>query len=696
MAIRHITNDFSCFAPGGAPAPTTSFDGNKANQDFQDVCDIDGAQRIRGTKCTEKNSNAATCEIWLANDGGAKDVAEAGDKVIIYYNNGGTATYWKTTIQVSGSDCYISFGNAQMYDPTAALSVIADYSAAGLRNGLTIRVFPGGDTLKISYDMIMLTDGAAGALQADNIINPTTGNDIATDVNDLKTRVDVALDGAGALNSGIVTATSLDIDEVNAANSCVNLLEAGNLQQEGTDEKHLYGVEDTGGITPFLERVVVDGWTVSQGGIAAGSNEGFLFPLDDQYDQDAFKGKAVTVQYRVRVTVANKIEIGTYDDDASFQMTTQTISANTWTDVTVTKTIGASATEVKGAIRATAACTFYVLKPQLNVGDVSYAFSCSPYFAAKDIAMSYHADNLLFNGGFENWTLSTQPDGWHMVGTPTLGAGTSFFEGAYDCEITCDQDEGLRQYLGIVTNQGAGAVPAVNEGRIINYLQGRYVNLAVSMVRIAGADPIRISIHSHNGAVETETYKDIIPGVVYNRYSISHLIQSDALYVWVEIVNRTGASVGQQVAIDAAMVNVGTFPLLYHESWGWRGTPYHFFSAVALTVASLNAQGVPAGRYPMYLGVTGQAQLILKAAVYAITAPAGGNNTLRALPDGSNGVTVTLLAGSNNAVGHVTDYTDTNHICSVYLAADVSAIGGGANEADDVILTLWAYEYNPV
>jgi hypothetical protein len=406
----------------------------------------------------------------------------------------------------------------------------------------------------------------------------------------------------------------------------------------------------------------------------------------------------------VRSNTENSVSIGIYDDVGllSVSVPAQTLAANTWTRVSVSKTFNAAAIDFYAALVANQACIFYFNEPQMNVGSTSAAFAPGPYSDAARIMMETDNDNYLYNGGFEKWTLSTQPDGWALVGAPTVIAYAALGlvgDGGQAAELTLDPDEGIRQYLGVVTGGGLAANILNNEKRIVSMLWYKYVTFAVDILRMAagGSDPIRIGIYDRDNAGNTEEGTvDVYPETsVWSRYYVTKRIQNDATQVYVEVADRTIGSAGQHILVDSAMVNVGKFPMQYRASMGWRQERWDFgYNGAAADTQYCSIQGVAGGlgaaRYP--LCDTADQYVIGRIAARCMTAPAvSGVFTLGIDGDGTLGVTLTNPAVE--ADNHITSYTTATYHCDNYLESPFYSAGGGANEATNTVISVWGYYY---
>lgn len=706
-----IANELTGFPHSGSVSETYTIIAEEYNENFQTVCDAIGARYIRGVNCTDKNSVAGTCEIWLQEPNGQKDVCDSGWYALIYYS---TTHCWETTVSVSGTDCYITFADAQCQFPAAPVG-IGDYADSAFIDALHIILAP--KRVYFPKTWLITADGAPGAIQAADIIDNATGNSLATDVGAIKTRVDVALDGSGNLNADVVTPASLDSDAVSLTDCDDNILTAGDMQSDGVDQKHLFGVENAG--TPCATEIAVEttethGWPRAQKGVATGTDQGFILPVNPHYLNPGaagpLAGRAVSVSVWVYCSVENGIKIGIYGSAGGYDdsVPAQTLTANTWTRIGLTKTFNAGDQTYYMSIRSAlaGATTFYFNEPKLNLGTTNFEFSSSPYGDAARVMMETLPDNLLYNGGFENWTLADRPDGWAMVGDPVMvvqsygdGNPVNPHQGKSCVNITdLDEDEGIRQYLGLVTGGGVVGSELTNEDRILGLCRGRETLFSVFLKRAdgGGADPITIKINSYNGTTNTYNSVEILPpafDVDWARYYLIHTIQEDATQVYVEICNREVGSTNQKIYIDSAMVHVGEFPMLYRPSAGWREMRWDFgFYGNAVDSEFMTAEGVgggaTAGRYP--IPETAHAYLILKVAARCLTSPAI-SGTWTPNIDGDNILTVTITNPDLEADVHLSDYTAIATECTDYLQAPVYTGGGGANECTDTIFSAWGY-----
>jgi len=694
MANKWVTHDHTNYPPGGPLSATYLADADEFNQNYQDVCDAVGARYIRGVSCADKNSTSTTCEIWLQADGGQRDVCDAGWHALIYH---GASNVWDTTVAVSGSDCYVVFGDSELENP--ATSGISDYSAAAFIDALHIVLFP--KKMRLPKDWVITTSGANGGLSTAEIFHE--GEALSTFIASVKDRVDVVLDGAGNLKADVVDSTAIDGADAVKFDSAVNLLAGGSLEHYGDRHDLLFKVEPITGSTCEITEVAAetDGSVRAQKVIAAGSNEGFTLPLSPNFAEGILAGKDVSASFRVKATVANSLEIGFWEDSTSYSGTTPTIDAGTWTTVTFTKTIGSTTADVRAYIRSTTGpVTFYVARAQMNLGDKCFGFSIGPYEDAARILMDTTQDNLFFNGGFERWTLTSggaPPDGWFAIGSASLGwelgDGVAPGTGYKTCVATLDANDGLGQYLGLVT--GDSTTELANENILVGLVRGSKVCASVDLMLDATTttgDTLTLVLGDYDGTnVEEEDFQVKPPSDEMRRFTVYKDIQTDAKQVYFKILNETAEQV--VVNVDNAMLHVGEFPLKFKPSAGWREMRWDFSDEIAVPSEDMDTLGFQGGRYPM--PATAGAFLMLKAAARCLT-PGNLQTTYQLYVDSTsyNGISVTIPATpTEEGANHVTDYEVDAHECVDYIAAPYCSETGDVTAAAFVIFSVWGYYY---
>ncbi|MEE9457593.1 MAG: hypothetical protein V3W11_10640 [bacterium] len=699
MANKWVKYDHSNYPPGGPLSANYLADADEFNQNYEDICDAVGARYIRGIACADKNSTETTCEIWLQADGAARDVCDSGWYALIYY---GASKVWETLVSVSGSDCFIVFGNDQLENPTT--SGISDYSDTAFIDALHIMLFP--KKMMLPKDWVITTSGAAGCLSTQEIYHESES--LSTFIAKVKSRVDAVLHAdTGELLADVVDSTAIDGSEAVMMDSALNLLAGGSLEHYGDQHNLLFKVEAIPGSTCEITENPddTDGSARAQKVIASGSNEGITLPLNPNFADGILAGKYVAATFRVKATVADSLEIGFMEDSTCYG-TSPDITVDTWTTVTVTREITAGTDEVRAYVRSTPLdpVTFFVARAQMNIGEKAFGFSIGPYEDAAQILMDTTQDNLFYNGGFERWTLAegAPPDGWFGEGTASFsaeaGAAVGACTGNKYCLATLAANDGMGQYLGLVTDTAYGA-NCVNENILVGLVRGAQVSASVDLrLDTTTSEPITLVLGDYDDTTSTEeTTLEVYPlNDEMRRFTIYKEIQGDARQVYFKILNKHGTT--KDVKIDNAMLHVGEFPLMFKPSAGWREMRWDFSDVTAEEGVKMDALGIQDGEYPMPQEAA--AYLMLKAAVRCLTAPgSGGTDTIYQLcVDGTpaNGISVAIPEDVYYADNHITDYNDVNDQCKQYLTApECTQINGGGTEAGNVIFSVWGYYYAP-
>jgi len=702
MANKWVTHDHSNYPPGGPVSASYLADAGEFNQNYEDICDAVGARYVRGVACENKNSTSTTCEIWLQADGGARDVCDDGWYALIYY---GTSNVWETTVSVSGSDCYVVFGDGQLKNPEA--SGVSDYSATAFIDGLHVILFP--KKMMLPADWLITTEGADGGLSSGDIYH---ADELLSDfIADVKVRLDTICKTTGGLEVGVVDSTSIAGDVAVKFDSSVNLLAGGSLEHYGDQHNLLFGVETYGETGTYsIEEAGepptnTDGSRRAQKVFAPGSNIGILLPISPHFEGAVLADKEVSATFRVKADVANSLDVGFWVDDVIYT-DAPTVGAGGWESVTITKTISSSAKVVKALIRSnTENVTFIVARAQMNLGDKCFGFSISPYEDAARILMDTTQDNLFYNGGFEHWTLTEgtdPPDGWFAIEGATFAnpavTNVGACTGNKSCEATLGANDGMGQYLGLVTDVTYTG-GCVNESILVGLVRGAKVCASVDIMYDAtSSGKITLVLGDRVDATTSEeTTFDVEPlQNEMRRFTIYKDIQVGAKQVYFKILNDEAAA--KVVTVDNAMLHVGEFPLMFKPSAGWREMRWDFSDETAMLNEHMDALGIQGGKYPMPQEAAGY--LMLKAAVRCLTKPGvGGNPTIYQLcvdAASFNGISVEIPDDEFYGDNHITDYNDANDQCEQYLTApECTQINGGETEAGNVIFSVWGYYYAP-
>jgi hypothetical protein len=505
----------------------------------------------------------------------------------------------------------------------------------------------------------------------------------------------------GALLEDVVDSTAIDGSEAVMNDSALNLLAGGSLEHYGDRHNLLFRVSETP--TPaedyIIETTDTDGSVRAQKVEASGSNQGIILDLSPNFADGILAGKHVAATFRVKADVADSLEIG-FVEDSTYAGTTPDITANTWTTVTVTKDIDTETDTVQAYVYANQECDFIVARAQMNLGEKAFGFSIGPYEDAARILMDTTQDNLLYNGGFERWTLLPgPPDGWFAVGDPefTAPGGETNPAGSGNklCKMTLQANEGIGQYLGLVTDSTCGE-GCVNENILVGLIRESKVCASVDMMfDTTDTGEITLVLGDFDNTTADEEEFAVTPLVgEMRRFTVYKEIRSVAKQVYLKVVNKEGGT--RYLSIDNAMLHVGEFPLKFKPSVGWREMRWDFSDATAVEGEQMDADGIPGGQYPMPEEAT--AYLMLKAAVRCLTAPAaGGNDTKYQLcVDGTsvNGISVSIVAEQYSGDNHITDYNDMGDQCKQFLTApECTQFNGGDPEAAGVIFSVWGYYY---
>ncbi|HUV85673.1 MAG TPA: hypothetical protein VMX79_01010, partial [bacterium] len=566
-------------------------------------------------------------------------------------------------------------------------------------DGLHIILFP--KKMMLPADWVITTEGADGGLSSGDIYH---ADELLSDfIADVKVRLDTICKTTGGLEVGVVDSTSIAGDVAVKFDSPVNLLAGGSLEHYGDQHDFLFRVEKYGsGGTYSIEEAEVppantDGSARAQKVVAGGSNVGVLLPINPQFEGAILAGKKVSATFRVKSNTANSLDVG-FQVDSNVDVDTPTTAAEEWETVTVTKTLSSSATVVKALIKTNADdVTFTVARAQMNLGDKCFGFSIGPYEDTARILMDTTQDNLFYNGGFERWTLSDQPDGWFKEGTPTLSSndGSSVAPGTGNlvCVAGLEANDGMGQYLGLVTDEGTGAL--INENILVGLVRGSKVCASVDMMLDqTSSAPITLVLGDrYDTTTDEEEFVVYPPTDEMRRFTIYKEITPDAKQVYFKILNKEAAQV--KVKIDNAMLHIGEFPLQFRPSSGWREMRWDFGCVfVESTGTKFDAEGINGGQYPMPKEAA--AYLMLKAAVRCIEPPAAdGADTMFKVDvdEDGEGISVSLPADAPDADNHITDYTEGKHECSKYIEAPTVTQINGLGEAGNIIMSVWGYYY---
>jgi len=598
MAEKLYSYDFTpALSPGdGATSENGRVKQSELIADFDDISYAIFSARIKGTWCSDRGSVAATCNIWVKSKSGNQTCFEVGDKVTIYYS---TNYVWTTTIANDGGNNYISFGDGQCETP--AVPAIADYSAAAFIDALTIKVEP--TTSLIPKDSIIVVGD--GALTGDDVARSAADTTkISTKVSTLETQTDSVIETAGGLKSDVVKATNVvkqGTDSIFEDDNPDNMVLDGTAEVFSQGDGLAFGFEATTvAATSYSEETTVvkhgsssQKFTTSATGVGIKALidpevGGITTPGASQKIGKNLAGKECTIVAWVRSDVANNISIGFWDDQAGYDTTAQTISADTWTLVSATVTIDASATEVYGIVRsATAsAASNYVDFVAIYLGGT--AFEVAPSTQSRVIHNQLEVQpymNLIPFGDFAaqedltndfesaSWLggTSVPPTGWQTAGLNTIVRDTTEYKFANACvEATLVAGGSMYHYIGMNDDYTA---PMTN-------LVGRWATFSawIKADGVANTEDVTLEISQDIGAgyVSVATADFTVDDYTdWTQVCVTGYISTSADKVRVRFINNGGASL--DVFIDGVMCHPGTTPVAFTPNSGWKQCSYQMY-----------------------------------------------------------------------------------------------------------------------
>jgi len=367
---------FENIVPGETDAEKR-VDAGRIMDNYYTLRDIIAVVEAQGVNADESNATNGASTVSQANltvktEQGETGLLDDDDWVQIW--DGGT-NYWylKNTVgdnELSFSDTHLSAGSGP-----------ADYSNSAFIDGLIIKIVKFRD--KVGKTNLITAGSHADKITGDDIEESALSTvKLGTVVSLHGGKIDdvTESDGGGGyrVKTGSVIGTALVKigDGAIMADDSPRNLSRGMFDNALYRADMLFGLQETPAAANDydVETTIVQSGAVSQKFSTNGSAQGIEILLDELIDHDLLAGKKMTITVWIRSSLANKLDIGFYDDDDGYQVDNVTYAANTWTKVSITKTIGSSATEVRGVVRSTDAVStdHYVDIAGIYIGETAF------------------------------------------------------------------------------------------------------------------------------------------------------------------------------------------------------------------------------------------------------------------------------------------------------------------------------------
>jgi len=684
---RIITNDFTpALSPGdGATSENGRVKQSELVADFDDVSYAIFAGRFY---VEDRASDANNCDIWLENKSGTKQGCVAGEKAYIYYASGASIDHmWTTDVVEDGGDPYIRFSDADCETPA---SPSITYNNAGFIAAIIVVVQPVENL--IEKDRIVVVGD--GALTGDDIARSAADTTkLATKVTTLETQADSVIETAGGLKSDVVEASNVKKTGTDAAfenDLPKNILLDGSCERFIYRYDVAYGLDETtvAASSYAEETTIVKHGDSSQEFVTAAGGVGLKVLIDpeeggvtnpgaSQTIGKDLQGKNITIACWYRGTVANNVEIGIWDDVGGYDTTVQTVAANTWTLISITKTVDAAAVEVYGIIRSSTvtATTHYVDAISVFPGETAFEIGLSVNSSVVHNQLDNRVYNFIPFGDLRGESAGKEPGhawlegdtspptGWTGDGVTAVD-DTDYYVGERSWQITLGAGEYFSHTVGLST----GAEFAIQQ------LVGRHVTFSL-WLKDDGVDTedLDLMIEENTGSWATvatasfpvESYDD------WQQVAVTAYISPSATAVLVRIKNSGAARI--TALIDGLMFTQTEYPIQFTSISPWQYIKFEFGMSGSLTDSLMDCQGI-----------TGHIPIGICALVYGITvteqASGTGDDVFTVYEGGgSTPLSVTLGNGEDyeSASGNW-NYFSAGDTIGVYCNADSKEPGKDA------------------
>ncbi len=686
---------FQNISPGETD-PEKRVDADRVMDNYYTLRDIVALVEAQGVNADESNATNGASTVSQANltirtNEGETGLLDENDWVQIW--DGGTNIwYLRNTV----SDDELSFSDTHL----AAGSGPSDYSDGGFIDGLIIKIVKFRS--KVSKDDLILSGSHSDKLTAADLeISSSDTTKVNAFVEEHEDKLDdvVKADGSDwVINDNTVKAGALvksaDDEAIFLGDSPRNL-SRGMFEDPIYAINLLYGLQETPAPANDydIETTIVKSGEVSQKFSTNGSAQGIEILLDALIDHDLLAGKLMTIVAWIRSSNADKLDVGFYDDDNGYQVINQTHAADTWTKVSVTKTIGASATEVRGVIRSTDAVStdHYVDIAGIYIGETAFDPTAPSVYASivKD-SLNSAKYNYLFNGAFASdfWLdgSSSYPVGYEGDATVVLGNGVSnyLYENA-SAHLSMAAAEDFVQYVGLISD-GSANIPALQE------ILGKTVTASAMLKRDGTGNTTEVTLQIQEfigsswseiaeGEFEVDEYDD------WGQIAVSGEVSANAELVRVRILNDSGSALN--FYLDGLMLTRTAYPVAYTVMSPWRTFSHQLNMAGSLNGAIMDC-GATSAPLPLQCDA-----FIVGLKVYEGTTGTGTDQFYpRIVSYGGSTDDITELAvslGSGENYATTGDHIEpVNEYDMLTVYCDSDGLNPGQDAVATVLLVRWA------
>jgi hypothetical protein len=587
--------------------------------------------------------------------------------------------YWHATVVDDGSGYPTITITDALCDDTATPGVT--YNNAGFISSLTICGSPVRD--KFFATDLCFTNTAPDGITAANLARSSTDStNLNTEITGIKTKADLAIDTSGKIETDAVIAKSIDKSVALSSDS------PNNITKDGTCERALYGSDIAYGLTKttpaatsYALSTTVKHGVYSGSFTSAAGGVGFQVDIDTEAAPvNGLAGKNVTLALWVRVTDADNLRIGFYDNVTGVNVTVQTIAANTWTLLNITKTINAAAVTIYGLIVSDSAdaLTCYVDNIGVFIGDT--AFEIVPSVNAQIVhdRLDNSNVNYIFNSqlNIESWLNGTSapPAGYQATAAVAQNTANEYVGDAC-ADVIFDAAESFYQYVGL----------AATATLVVPELKGKTITFQAYIKRNAATAAILDLYITTNGTGGTTTVARYAIGdyTAYGLCAVTVTVPADATQISVGFINN--GAVQARCYIDAIALYRSEYPQTWSPLTGWVIDDQLFDMVTPAAANAAYGNILTAGRfYPR------KYTIVYGLHCYEGTLPgAASTDTFTVAIDGVAGTPAVIMANGGSSIMEAWALNSVAHTQYVTVVCSIAGINRGANAQARVYYATW-------
>ncbi len=613
---------FANIAPGETDAEKR-VDADRIMDNFYDVRDMVAPVEARGANAEDGNANgnstASQCNLTLRTANGEAGLLELGDFVQVY--DGANKWYLQNNL----ADDELSFSDADLAEGAGP----SDYAAPAFLASLVIDIVKFRP--KIGKGDIILSGSHADKLTGDDIeAAADDATALGAKLGALQSRVDVALDEAGAIKDEAVDNATLAKAAL-LAESFENII-WGQFDADFDNDGLANGWLKFNTPTCEMDEGVRKIGSRSQKVVASQPQDG-VYARPYAYNYADYLGDYVAFSAWVFAGADDSVVLEIHDGVSTTTAPAGGV-AGTWVRLGLEHQVDGAASDLQFRIYADGAATFYVDGAMAKRGRLHPGYVANGVETMRTFMVGEDYANWVLNGDFREWTNGTTsvPDFW-QTGVAGFNSPTAV---SRDTTNYMFGDAAMKLTLAL----GEGVFYEVP-----NYVdfRGQVVYVSGYFLGLAGANEIRLEL---DDGVSPQ-YIDFAPDAgEMRRPGFAFVVDAAAAMLRVSISNQDGGSV--EFVAEGLMLARGMFPLAFKQAAHPSPLRWDFALPGPTVLGLMFHEGANLDVFPVPCDC-----VIHKVLAYEAGAPGAGPDTFTVTQNGvATALAAAVATGQQTAMAH--------------------------------------------